>query len=53
MSNLGYLNNVRKQINGFRRIGQSSMFDYKINSLVHKYPLSSLLDEYNDDNYQE
>lgn len=53
MSNLGYLNNVRKQINGFRRIGQSSMFDYKINSLVHKYPLSSLSDEYNDDNYQE
>ena len=53
MSNLGYLDYVRKQINGSCRIGQSLMFDYKINNLVHKYPLNSLSDTYNDDNYEE
>lgn len=52
MSNLGYLNNIRKEINGIRQIGQSSAFSYKINDLVHKYPTESLSSHYNDDYYQ-
>ena len=50
MSNLWYLNDVRKEINGIRQIGQSSTFSYKINDLVHKYPTQPL--DYNDDDYQ-
>ena len=52
MSNLGYLDNVRKEINGNRQIGQSSAFTYKINDLVHKYPTERLSDDFNDDNYE-
>lgn len=52
MSNLGYLDNVRKEINGNCEIGQSSAYTYKINDLVHKYPTESLPDNYDDDNYE-
>ena len=52
MSNLGYLNDVKKEINGNRQIGQSSAYSYKINDLVHKYPTESLPENFDDDNYE-
>lgn len=52
MSNLGYLNNIKKEINGNHQIGQSSAYSYKINDLVHRYPTESLDKNYDDDDYQ-